>query len=248
MARRYPPELSERMRKRRYWFYIDDERLSSAGAANAYVGEKIFHAAWRANLILKSGGEGMKVGDRTPSVRRGNYTVFIERREDVQDKSSENSVIDRRMLFEAGWSKHDVNNLSCEELKIEAKAELERQSLGTPHFNQREDKYALVKIRVAQGIFRNKVMTNWHNRCAITGTTMALEAAHIVSYAQKGSPTVENGLCLAADIHTLLDRGHLVIKSNRVRLSDEAKADTRYVSLEGKKLRTPREPVAFPVV
>ncbi len=83
MTQRYTPEQAERMKKRRYWVYIDGERFSSAAAANKYVGENIFHAAWRADLIAESGGETMQVGDRTKSVWRGDHTVVLERRCDV---------------------------------------------------------------------------------------------------------------------------------------------------------------------
>lgn len=88
MTRRYTPEQADRMHKRRYWFYIDGERFSSAGAANKHVGERIFHASWRANLIANSGGESMQIGDRTQLVLRGEYTVVLERRKDISDKSA----------------------------------------------------------------------------------------------------------------------------------------------------------------
>ncbi|MBB3322627.1 HNH endonuclease, partial [Atlantibacter sp. RC6] len=139
---------------------------------------------------------------------------------------------------------HD--NLGNGQLYSEYKAELARQRLDIPHFEKQEIKYTRVKIRPAQGVFRSRVMTNWDNRCAITGTGLALEAAHIISHASGGAPTVENGLCLAADLHTLMDRGHLLIDGNVVRLSDEAKEEPRYSGLDGTVLRKPRQPVVFP--
>ncbi|MGP6593899.1 HNH endonuclease [Klebsiella pneumoniae] len=63
----------------------------------------------------------------------------------------------------------------------------------------------------AQGRFRREVMSNWENQCAITGIRLALEAAHIVSHARGGNASVENGICLTADLHTLLDSRHLLI-------------------------------------
>ncbi|WP_080717897.1 HNH endonuclease signature motif containing protein [Xenorhabdus bovienii] len=89
-------------------------------------------------------------------------------------------------------------------------------------------------------------MSNWGNCCAITGTQMALEAAHIISHAKNGTATIENGLCLAADLHSLMDSGHLLIKGKTVRLSDQAKADNRYSSIDGAVLRKPHTPVFFP--
>ncbi|EOV1654093.1 TPA: HNH endonuclease [Yersinia enterocolitica] len=66
-----------------------------------------------------------------------------------------------------------------------------------------------------------------------------------MSYASGGSSSVENGVCLAADLHKLLDKGHMQIETGCVRLSDEAKADPRYADLEGKPLRKPLIKVTF---
>ncbi|WP_411752820.1 HNH endonuclease [Serratia sp. (in: enterobacteria)] len=76
------------------------------------------------------------------------------------------------------------------------------------------------------------MISNWENQCAITGTRLALEAAHILSHASGGNASAENGICLAADLHTLLDSGHLLILNGTLRLSDEAKGDLLYAALE----------------
>ena len=60
----------------------------------------------------------------------------------------------------------------------------------------------------------------------------ALEAAHIVSHAGGGNASVENGICLSADLHTLLDSSHLLILNAIILLSDKAKGDLRYAALE----------------
>ncbi|HHH1313947.1 TPA: HNH endonuclease [Yersinia enterocolitica] len=114
-----------------------------------------------------------------------------------------------------------------------------------PHFSGFERKYTRAEIRPAQGRFRRAVISNWENQCAITGTRLALEAAHIVSHASGGNASVENGICLAADLHTLLDSGHLLILDGIIRLSDEAKDDLRYAALEGTMLGIPRVKVRF---
>ncbi|EAA7393342.1 HNH endonuclease [Salmonella enterica] len=246
MTQRYTPEQAERMKKRRYWFYVDGQRFSSAKAVNDYLGESLCHAAWRADLIAASGGENMQIGDRTVPVKRGGHTIVLERREDLIDKSVRDYNAARKKLLSVGWSAEEIDNLGNGQLYSEYKAELARQRLDIPHFEKQEIKYTRVKIRPAQGVFRARVMTNWDNRCAITGIGLALEAAHIISHASGGTPTVENGLCLAADLHTLMDRGHLLIDGNVVRLSDEAKEEPRYSGLDGTVLRKPRQPVVFP--
>lgn len=83
------------------------------------------------------------------------------------------------------------------------------------------------------------MLRNWGRKCAITGTELALEAAHILSHAEGGAPSVEKGICLAADLHALLDSGHLRIVNGKVQLSDEARRDERYGTLEVRSLRKP---------
>ncbi|WP_058960832.1 HNH endonuclease signature motif containing protein [Type-E symbiont of Plautia stali] len=248
MTQRYTPEQAERMKKRRCWVYVDGERFSSAAAANKHVGVNIFHAAWRADLISESGGEEMKIGDRTKSVRRGNHIVFLERRDDLSDKSVRDYQAARRKLLNAGWRSDELDEMENGELYTHYRSELELERLSVPHFSGSEKKYTRAEIRPAQGRFRREVMSNWENQCAITGTRLALEAAHIVSHASGGTASIENGICLAADLHTLLDSGHLLILEGITRLSDEAKNDLRYAALEGTVLRTSRVKVHFPTI
>lgn len=244
MTRRYSPEQADRMRKRRYWFFIDGEKFSSAGAANKHVGERIFHAAWRANLIASSGGESMQIGDRTPSVQRGKYTVVLERRMDLSDKSVRDYAVARKKLQKTGWLDDELDEMDDGEIWLVYESEVEREKLDVPHYSGQK-KYTRAEVRPVQGRFRHAVLTYWENQCAISGTRLALEAAHIISYASGGASGVENGICLAADLHKLLDKGHMQIETGWVRLSDEAKADPRYAYFEGKPLRKPIIKVSF---
>lgn len=118
----------------------------------------------------------------------------------------------------------------------------------TPTFEQRsyvEDGYAITKTRKAQGSFRKDVLANWKGRCAITGTCFAIDACHILSHAEGGAPSVENGIALASDLHRLLDSGHLRIEDNRAVFSNEARKDPRYKKFHGRTLKKPLSPVKF---
>jgi putative restriction endonuclease len=66
-----------------------------------------------------------------------------------------------------------------------------------------------MRPRLGQGSFRVAVTEAYRRRCAITGesTLLALEAAHIVPYAEEGAHEVPNGLLLRADFHRLFDAG-----------------------------------------
>jgi putative restriction endonuclease len=67
----------------------------------------------------------------------------------------------------------------------------------------------LTRPRLGQAAFRIAVTEAYQRRCALTGenTLLALEAAHIVPYAEDGPHEIRNGLLLRADFHRLFDAG-----------------------------------------
>lgn len=91
----------------------------------------------------------------------------------------------------------------------------EYQSATLPAPNAELPRYAtsLTKHRLGQGGFRVSVTDAYQRRCAISGekTLPVLEAAHIQPYASEGPHTLQNGLLLRSDIHTLFDSGYLTI-------------------------------------
>lgn len=116
------------------------------------------------------------------------------------------------------------------------------KEIETQDFEERsfvEDRKGVTKIRIFQKEFREDVLRNWGGRCAITNTPFAVEACHIVSHACGGAPNVENGIALAADLHFLLDNGHLKLVNNQVLFSEEARKDVRYSDYHGDSLRDP---------
>ena len=72
---------------------------------------------------------------------------------------------------------------------------------------------SMTKHRIGQGAFRVVVTDAYQRRCAITGekTLPVLEAAHIKPYASEGPHSVNNGLLLKSDFHTLFDNGYITI-------------------------------------
>lgn len=112
---------------------------------------------------------------------------------------------------------------------------------------RREDGLHMVKFRKDQKRFRDAVMANWDGKCAVTGSSLAVEACHIISHADMGLPSVENGIALAADLHALFDSDHLSFINNRVILSESARLEPRYKEFHEAELRTPLKPVNLPV-
>lgn len=136
-----------------------------------------------------------------------------------------------------------LGKVVCRELWDEYLAFKNRQNENeTRDFEERsfvEDRIGVTKIRTLQKEFREDVLRNWGGRCAITNTTFAVEACHIVSHACGGAPNVENGIALAADLHFLLDNGHLKLVNNQALFSEEARKDIRYSDYHEKPLREP---------
>ena len=77
--------------------------------------------------------------------------------------------------------------------------------------------------------FRKRVLTAYQHQCAVcglqlllSGTSIALEAAHIRWHQAHGPATVPNGLCLCVLHHKLLDLGALTFSADlTVLISDE---------------------------
>jgi putative restriction endonuclease len=82
----------------------------------------------------------------------------------------------------------------------------------------------LARPRLGQAAFRLAVTEAYGRACAATGehSLPALEAAHIVPFAENGPHEVCNGLLLRSDVHRLFDRGYVSVGSDhRLLISDK---------------------------
>ena len=94
--------------------------------------------------------------------------------------------------------------------------------------NQKYGAPVTVRPRLGQSSFRVLVTDAYLRRCAITGerTLLALEAAHIVPYAEEGVHDVRNGLLLRADFHRLFDAGLVSVTPDlRIKISKRIKEE-----------------------
>ncbi len=100
--------------------------------------------------------------------------------------------------------------------------------------------------------FRNQVLREYSNRCAISGvtSTQALEVAHIVPYYGPESDDVQNAIPLRVDLHRLFDRGLLRIdynessKSYKINVHHFISPD--YEEFDGKSLLLPDNKNSIP--
>ncbi|WEQ55292.1 HNH endonuclease [Komagataeibacter nataicola] len=94
--------------------------------------------------------------------------------------------------------------------------------------------------RRGQQKFRDTLLDAYGSRCAITGSRVVavLEAAHIMPYRGEDTNSIDNGLLLRSDIHTLYDLNLIAIcpETRTVKVST-ALRNTAYEKLHGKKLR-----------
>lgn len=90
-----------------------------------------------------------------------------------------------------------------------------------------------VRDAAQQADFRQRVKENYNGVCCVTGaTSLVCDAAHLKPFSEFGGYEVSNGLFLRADLHRLLDKGHMAIDpadSYRVHFSHEA---PEYLDLE----------------
>lgn len=119
--------------------------------------------------------------------------------------------------------------------------------------------------RIGQSDFRSRVLQAYNYTCALTGKKIAypskynrninyvLDAAHIIPYADGGSFSVNNGIALSPEIHTLYDLGIITFKYNEnddlicvVSHKTGVSGGDYLKSLDGKKLNLPEKENYWP--
>lgn len=107
----------------------------------------------------------------------------------------------------------------------------------------------LVKPRLGQGAFRVLVTDSYRRRCAVSGerTLPALDAAHIMPFANGGEHEATNGILLRRDIHSLFDAGYVTITPQlkfeaSPRIREEFENGRHYYELHGQTISVPENP------
>lgn len=129
-------------------------------------------------------------------------------------------------------------------------AELESHTGGeAPNgADMRQRILAEVVRRQGQGKFRQALMQAYEGRCAMSGCDApeVLEAAHILPYRGPHSNSVQNGLLLRADLHTLFDLGlaHICPETWTVQIAPEVAG--AYRSFQGQPANLPSNQADWP--
>jgi len=96
--------------------------------------------------------------------------------------------------------------------------------------------------RQGQGLFRKQLLLAYQSKCCMTETSdvAVLDAAHITPYNGPSTSTVNNGLLLRTDLHTLFDLGFLGIEPTTLSINiHESIEEPDYRALHGKRIRLP---------
>ena len=112
----------------------------------------------------------------------------------------------------------------------------------------------LKRPRIGQKMFRAQVLQAYENRCAVTSehTPLVLQAAHIKPYSKGGLHSINNGLLLRSDLHTLFDNGYLTIRpeDHTLKVSGALEAHfangVRYKKRDGEHVHLPQNPDFHP--
>jgi putative restriction endonuclease len=160
-------------------------------------------------------------------------------------------VSGKRLATSAGEGRRIWNEL-LERVQLTNLTTTASHNLGLVLETERYGKQQIVRPRLGQGLFRLAV-GEAYRKCAVTGehSIPALDAAHIVPYAEDGTHEVSNGLFLRADIHKLYDRGYVTVTPDyefkvSERLRDEFHNGKDYYQRNGTKIWLPADAQDWP--
>lgn len=102
--------------------------------------------------------------------------------------------------------------------------------------------------RRGQAKFRSALIDAYDGKCAITGCVEkeVLEAAHIIPYCEDQTYSINKGLLLRADIHTLFDLFYISINPNTGNVAVSPKLSLDYQIYNDKPMRLPVNQQHYP--
>ncbi|MER8646697.1 DUF3427 domain-containing protein [Mesorhizobium sp. M1252] len=160
-----------------------------------------------------------------------------------------------RYLGQYAYVSHNGSNPTDFLLRRRHSARLDAHQADVTHFDP--DDVVDMRIRInreiaqrrGQQAFRNSLRVAYGNRCAVSGSLLLdlLEAAHITPYLGAATNTVDNGLLLRSDIHTLFDCGLLAVDPDSYRILLQGNLmSSEYGCLHGQRLNLPSSPAHHP--
>lgn len=124
-----------------------------------------------------------------------------------------------RVLTKNPETQHTIRELDIDTFSLLVQS---MPNFRTSPFRKRRPGHveATVRVRLGQGAFRQKLREKYGDTCAMTGPNhaVALEAAHLYSYAEYGEHHEDGGLLLRRDLHRLFDAGLVAVNPDELTL------------------------------
>lgn len=102
---------------------------------------------------------------------------------------------------------------------------------------------ATARVRVGQAAFRNRLLDQFGDVCALTGPAprQVLEAAHLYRYAESGRHHDDGGFLLRRDVHRLFDLGQIAVdpQTLEIDIGDDLLPFADYACLQARTLQVP---------
>lgn len=102
---------------------------------------------------------------------------------------------------------------------------------------------ATARVRLGQAAFRNRLLEQFGDVCALTGPApkQVLEAAHLYRYADSGRHHDDGGFLLRRDVHRLFDLGQIAVdpRTMKIDVDGDLKTFAGYAGLHGRTLQVP---------
>ncbi len=114
-----------------------------------------------------------------------------------------------------------------------------------------KDKIRLVKTRVNQNEFRQRILASYNEKCCITGIsiTSLLTASHIIPWSKNKQERLnpKNGICLNSIHDKAFDKGLITITTDfKVKLSDAILQKKKEINIQKYFIEYENQPISLP--
>ena len=114
-----------------------------------------------------------------------------------------------------------------------------------------KEKERLVKVRVNQNDFRQRILASYNNKCCITGLDIStlLVASHIIPWSKNEQERLNprNGLCLNSIHDRAFDKGLITITNDfKIKLSDAILAKKKDITIQTFFLKYDNQTITLP--
>lgn len=110
---------------------------------------------------------------------------------------------------------------------------------------------SIVKTRVNQWVFRNIILSNYSNKCAVSGINLPelLVASHIIPWSRNIDERLNpsNGICLSSLYDRAFDKGligvkkdYTIILSKKIKVKSKENYFEKFFAMNGRKLILPQ--------